>query len=279
MWYQSSTWNIDTQQWEQNTQEEYTYDANGALISDLRSVWDTDTQQWVMNTQEEYTYDDNGLLISQLQLFWDVDAQQWIGHKRNEYTYDSEGDLMLHLGWIWNQEWIPQRKYEHTYDSNRNFTVYSYSIWNMSTQEWVPYIRIDYAYDNFHTSEDLITHLSEPYTRHKLTDYILKESIGQGSLVDNKQVTYYYSEQTVGITPAIEAGIKVFPNPTDDIITFDLKNPKSATTISVYDAQGKYIGTQDLQNNQLFVGHLTIGMYFYQLMYKGEMYSGNFIVK
>jgi len=183
---------------------------------------------------------------------WDASSQQWIFHSKSDYSYDSD----------------------------RNLTVRLNSNWDTETQQWRPIVKYEYTYDNSYTSEDLIVHFTDEYTRHKLIGSTIQTwDLNTEEFANNQRGTYYFSEQTVGITSASAAGIEVFPNPTNDFITFNIENTNS-TTVQLYDAQGKHLRTQALaQSNQLSVRHLNSGVYFYQLMYDGEMYGGKFIVK
>lgn len=129
-------------------------------------------------------------------------------------------------------------------------------------------------YDNNYPYEDLIVHESEFTFRHKLlseTRYSPNGSI-------ERQGTYYYSSILTDIEIPQQVDLHIFPNPADDMITFDLKNPIAAS-LTLWDAQGKHVDTQILQNNQLPVNQLNSGVYFYELFYDGEMYSGKFIVQ
>ena len=279
-----SSWDENTQQLTASSKREYTYDGNSenpALHQYF--TWNDYNQEWLLRSQSEYTYDSNGNLTLQVYSSWDMFTQQWSVYTQYERSYDSENDLILYLNSDWNvytQQWESDFKDEYTFDSNRNLTVRLNSVWNTNTQQWVDQLKYEYAYDNSYTSEDLIVHFAEPYTRHKITDYVRKSwDIYNQEWITDIQGTYHFSEQTVGITSATEAGIEIFPNPANDIITFNIENT-NATTIQLYDAQGKYLHTQVLaQDNQLPVRHLDSGVYFYQLQYDGEIFGGKFMVK
>jgi len=90
---------------------------------------------------------------------------------------------------------------------------------------------------------------------------------------------YLYSSVLTDIETPQQEDILIFPNPTDEVIFFDIKNTTPAT-IQLYDAQGKYLRRQALaQDNQLSVRHLDSGVYFYQLLIDGEIFGGKFVVK
>jgi len=169
--------------------------------------------------------------------------------------------------------------YDYTYH-NGDLITYLITNFSTTTQQWVPSYELEYGYDISYTYDELITPFSGQYHQHKRISGIGKfwdESTQEW--MNRTQMIFYYSEQTVGITPATEAGIEIFPNPANDFITFNLEN-LNFTTIQLYDAQGKHLRTQALaQDNQLSVHQLDSGVYFYQLNYDGELFSGKFMVK
>lgn len=310
--YMLSTWYSSIQDWTPNIKYEYTYDGNGKLVSYLQTRRDDNTQIWENSIRREYTYDNNDNLTSYINLDWDDDTQTWVNFTKREYTYDNNGNLILYTNLDWDNNamyWKNDRKRKYTYDNEERLISYLISTWDDVDQQWFSSYREEYAYDNeenlttvwlYHlkgpveilmhkneyaydnsyTYDELIIPLPKLYARHKPISISRKDwKIETQEWIEDRRTAYYYSEQIVGITPATEAGIEIFPNPANDFITFNLENTNS-TTVQLYDAQGKHIRTQALaQNNQLSVRHLDSGTYFYQLLYDGEMYSGKFIVK
>ena len=271
-----------TQELSPYSKNEYTYNSSDELIQYQYSIWESDTEEWRPFSQYDYTYD-NGLLISRLRSAWNSSTQQWSETTRYEYTYDSEGDYILYMVSNWDsfgELWTPNYKYDYTFDSNRNLTTELFSGWDDVAQQWMAEQVFEFTYDNSYPSEDVIIHFSERYTRHKMLGYTAKEwDANTQEWLTDRRGNYYFSDETVGITPATETGIEIFPNPTNDVITFNLENTKP-TTIQLYDAQGKYLQTQALaQNNQVSVRHLDSGLYFYQLQHDGEVFGGKFMVK
>lgn len=271
------------QQWVPYFKHEYSYDDNENQTLIRISIWETDTQQWRTHSKDEYAYDDNGKQIFHVISRWDSETQEWdpyFGY--DTYIYDNDGNLTSRLRSAWDnhtQQWLLDQRYEYTYDTNGNFITYLTLEWNRNVQQWTPTHKENYIYDNSYTYNNLVVPFSENFFRHKRVKTIFhlwKKDLQEW--MEYRRADYHYSEQTVGITSAIEAGIQVFPNPTNDLITFDLKNSQN-TTVILHDAQGKHIGTQDLQDKQLSVGHLNSGIYFYQLLYDGDTYGGKFIVK
>lgn len=75
--------------------------------------------------------------------------------------------------------------------------------------------------------------------------------------------------------------VKIFPNPTNDVVNFVLPEGLKEGRVSVVDIAGRKVLDASLQNNRISVNSLVNGMYFYQLLNeKGELISqGKFEVK
>ena len=305
-------WNEYTQQWQNDTRNEYTNDDFGNRILSFYKGWNSSTQQWIDERKYEYTYneignrtlclysrleygiwtsifedeygyDSNGNLVLILRKNWEDNTQEWVISTKYDHTYNNEGQLITRIRSSWSgnpEQWTPTIRYEYTYDNTGNLITYFVSNFSTSTEQWIANYKYDYQYDNSYTYDELIMPFSAQFFQHKRTSAISKlwnESTQEW--MNSLQGVYHYSDQAVGITPATEAGIDIFPNPANDVITFNLENTKP-TTIQLYDAQGKYLQTQALaQNNQVSVRHLDSGLYFYQLQHDGEVFGGKFMVK
>ena len=78
-----------------------------------------------------------------------------------------------------------------------------------------------------------------------------------------------------------QRGLEVYPNPTENIITFDIGKLKSFTggLLSIYDAKGYKVRQLklSLMVNKVDIGQLSPGVYFYHLQYSDVEFSGKFI--
>ncbi len=303
-------WDEDAGQWIGYRKKEYAYDAEGNLIADIKYDWSTDTQAWINDYKTETLYT-NGSITSTM--YYDWIAGEWINKSISEYAYNPEKQLVeLTEYWLgdlvrkqeydydnagnqtltashseWNattQQWGNGTKTEYTYDDNNNLTSRIGFDWDAGTQAWNPTAREDGGYGEF-TLDELIMpeHLYNFLVSFNISN---NQTYGEAYMRDETNQTweltyrsdYYYSSVLTAIENTYQTKLHIFPNPTSDIITFDLEN-STFVTLSIYDVQGKYMGTQHLQNNQLSVRHLDSGVYFYQLLIDGEIFGGKFIVK
>jgi len=78
----------------------------------------------------------------------------------------------------------------------------------------------------------------------------------------------------------VSSNLKVYPNPTDDVITFDIDKGKKPIRVQLFDMKGKEILSQILgADGQVKVGHFSEAMYLYKLQKDGVTYTGKFSVK
>ena len=112
--------------------DEYTYDANNNMTSEIYSLWDTGINDWIFNYKDEYTYDANNNMTSYIHSNWDTGINAWIFSSKKEYTYDANNNLTSYIYSLWDtgiNDWIFYYKVEYTYDANNNKTSAIYSEW------------------------------------------------------------------------------------------------------------------------------------------------------
>lgn len=278
-------WNQGTQEWEPSSNAEYSYDANGNNILIELSFWVADSQEWEISRRTEIIYDDVENSVERFIYEWNNQSEQWGGYFAYSTTFDTYENITEIAYYNWNnstQEWVYDYKYQYNYDADgidvQQQIIYD---WNNNTQEWLNRIKSEYQYDSLYTPDELILpSLDVNFLGKRVmhTRYEWNEDIQQWNA--RSRGHYHYSEKTItGLENILKTNIHIFPNPTNDLLNFDLENTHSAI-INIHDMQGKHIRTQALaQDNQLSVRHLNSGVYFYQLQHDGEVFGGKFIVK
>jgi hypothetical protein len=160
--------------------------------------------------------------------------------------------------------------------------------WDETTSQWVAYWKYDYTYDNSYSFSDLILpHLYtidavSMYFNHMLIDYLNYDwDETTSDWVINDKGTFYYSEQDItSIFEINGAELKVYPNPADDFIVFDLDNNLHAAIVEIFDFQGRKVLEEKLSTKkEISISHLNSGVYFYRLGQNEKSYTGKFIVK
>ncbi len=303
-------WHNMSAQWLPNSKQSMSYNSDGDPILSILQAWDENTAAWVnywrftdtytptTKTTEvdewnsttaqwtnlwkyDYNYDVVGNLLDYNTSYWNNDTEIWINSNRRTFTYDNQSNQTQRWIYKWDEDtaqWLNENQTNYTYDTYSNLIQEIRILWDVNTQAWINNIRDDYSYDYDYLIEDLI--FPTPPTHHHKKNNNIRYEWNENTeewIFDRKRI-YHYSEQIVSITSPQNTQLNIFPNPANDVINFDLENPSPAI-VRLHNVQGKYIGDQLLQNNRLLVSHLNSGTYFYELFYKGEMFSGKFIVK
>ncbi len=109
---------------------------------------------------------------------------------------------------------------------------------------------------------------------------VLPSNIGSVLYVDN----IYLKSSPLAIKENVNAPavISVFPNPAKDVLYIRGEKEMTAQNITVYDAIGKIVRTQEISNGaaliQLNIGDLTNGLYYFQIQNQtGEIIRNKFI--
>lgn len=79
---------------------------------------------------------------------------------------------------------------------------------------------------------------------------------------ESKQfVMKFKGDMNLGTQELNVSSIKVYPNPFTDKINFDLEDSVSITTIELFDTHGKKMSIPNLENKQIQLGGLALGLY------------------
>jgi len=75
-----------------------------------------------------------------------------------------------------------------------------------------------------------------------------------------------------------EDNLFIYPNPTSDMLYFDITGDISLEKIEIYDTIGKKVLSSQINNNSVDVSQLTAGVYFVKI-YSGENQITKKIIK
>jgi hypothetical protein len=137
-------------EWQNNTQNAYTYNANDKLVSRLLQQWDSAV--WNNSWQYYYNYDVKNNLKGTNTQTWKNNA--WENVDQTSYTFDANNLTIntVYQKWI-NGIWKNTKQYIYSYDLNKNLKSSMTQTWNDST--WDNNLLFSYGYDlnNLRTSE------------------------------------------------------------------------------------------------------------------------------
>jgi hypothetical protein len=127
----SQSWNEDTEVYENESKNIYTYNSQGIIIEALSMVWDADVSRFINGYEIinivwykwDGFYSDNTLIKSYDEYEWDGDT--YIASQKEEVDYDSHDNEIEYKTSLWNgSEWVVDywQKIALTYNNNDAIT-------------------------------------------------------------------------------------------------------------------------------------------------------------
>lgn len=301
-----------------NEKETYTYDANGNVLTYTYAYWNGSA--WEDSDRTTYTYNANGQITTETLAYWN--GSGWDSSHRTSYTYNGDGTLneTLYQDW-WGASWETSTKYvnqytagvlttqveyywdgtnfvlsgrnvytydgsgnmtelvyeyydgiccyengnrnQYAYDANGNVTSEHYAYWDGT--EWVDTDQYNYTYDEHGN----VTAISYAYYE-------------SGQWVDQGTEQYYYS-CFVGVEDITDVkGLKVYPNPSNDVLNFEWVGNENVA-IELMDISGKVVYSTQVNGNiikgSMNVSKLAPGVYALRVFGASTYITENVIVK
>ena len=116
------------------------------------------------------------------------------------------------------------------------------------------------------------------YENINLNTEILIQKWNQTSLIwenEFKFINYFSLHNFVNITLLNENEIKIFPNPTSNMLY--VSNMSGANLISIFDLNGKLVIKEKLSEEQINVSSLQKGIYIIKIENKNNIFSHKFV--
>lgn len=271
------------QTWEIGSKSEYTYTSSGEETS--HTTYRRVDSDWIPSTRVIKEYNVLGKMTLEAEQRWQEDTQIWESIKTVEYTYDSVGNQLSRIYTLSNSQnftFNEGTKHEYEYDENNNVILYT-SYYAEEPEQFIPHGRISYTYNNDYAYEDLITFEDYDY-KNMLIER--NAELWNSTINDwefNVKYTYQYSPMEINPLPELGVDyvcINTYPNPATDYITFSVVGTSTPVRIRLFEATGKLIGEQMLNDdNTISTNNLQRGVYFYQLLYNGIQQGGKFMIK
>jgi len=130
----SYLWNAALNKWQQDLKDDYTYNSDNLMTSDIISNGVLD--QWVYTSKEVYAYDQKGNLTTDQ--FYSYLSGSFSPSHKSEYTYTEFDKISKNIYYDSDGAggWSPVYKLDYFYDSNRNDTTELTSTWNIDILNW-----------------------------------------------------------------------------------------------------------------------------------------------
>ena len=277
-------WTSSKQEWNCFCKEEYGWDEAGNNILMVTFRRDGNQYPWTAEYKVESTYNHSGQRLTLVLSRWDEQNQAWEPVSKQAKTYNTHGDIVFSYDYDWNgtqDKWIRRQgeKFQLSYDSNdslslsRHFYMNPFDEWSEDRQSEFKYIsgvkgdlyiNINYEWDSHidHYGWQSVTR----YERFIYADGTITYE-GWYTSVDGDQqwncsgkTFSYFSLKTNGIQELYSDMIRIYPNPTDGIVT--ITGHLKPVDIKVYTIQGQMIQSENRVENSLDISCLPAGIYY-----------------
>jgi len=249
------SWNNTILEWEPSQEQKYYYDLNGNVIKYTRFLnYNSFTEKWESKIKTEQEFYNDSILIAQ-------------------YNYIAYDTLI--------NEWIGGAGYSLVYDYYYNITIKTNKKWNSSLRNWESYFKDEYIYDsnlilnNLIYPEDLwSTFVGIPNTKLIENNEYFWDSLSNDWKFTRTWKLYYsafYKLDPLTLHEKKLADIKIFPNPTNDIINIVNANQqsKSGFSIKIISLDGQIIYNEFFKSDKAQIPMNRIaskGIYFVQIL-------------
>ena len=242
-----------------------------------KHVWDGDSLEtiyyyhyyddaWVYKTKSIRHYNDNGQIVSLLTLD-SLDLGLYQNKRLKQYEYTGTGEPLRYQYFKWqegSQNWQLRTLRVYTYD-DRWTTRLTY-FWDNDSLRILP------AYKS--------VSLSDEFGNLEFREYSSWVKDMASWRLTTRYNWYYgdYENGLVAMQNLDSIELNVYPNPSTEYITFDMKDAKKPFTVHFYSSNGAALFSTEVSNNQqVRVSQLASGTYYYIIKGDGVGASGRFV--
>lgn len=297
--YKELQWNKNIDNWAIFEHEAYTYeyDDENRLVLKLTKRRTSDTDSLVNYSKNENTYELNKKIS--ITYSWSSGDEQWLPRGKDELEYNNVGDIILQRDYNWDDvlsEWKLQFHHEYKSEEVENgtrvvrgeLTNYADIMYYGSRDSSIYNNNYDLIYNTYYSWDDEIKNWKGEYKReqswiqeHRMdttTFYIWNELTWDW--IPSSRDIYYYSE----IETAVEVvnddiDIRVYPNPANQNVTFEINTDLTECLMELYDMNGKLQMHKNLlEGKTVSVSHLKSGLYFWRVVQPNQISNGKLII-
>ncbi|MFA6403471.1 MAG: T9SS type A sorting domain-containing protein [Salinivirgaceae bacterium] len=247
-----SFWSTYTNDWEYLTETSYGY-FSGNNLRKLTSIWDYSYLSWIPQQLDTLVYGDNHELLEQKHMIINSAHTSWLNDWKKTFLYYGNGLIQDEEFLDWDeirQEWVEISKISYHYDANWNLTLKTVFYFDWDLLVW------NYQYqtiNEFSTTNKIMG------TTYSYWNY--------GKWNPLYHYAYFYPDY-IGIdTEELTYSLQVYPNPAKEVLYIQFQNnTKSITFLNLYDATGRMVYKQSLNNlnseYKIPLPNLKSGLYF-----------------
>lgn len=290
------TQNLVSNNWRNQSRDNFTFDSEGNVISAIYESWNTVNNVWQFSSRVFLTYTATGKLATQVRQAYT--NGNWVEDTRETWTYNGQGNLTGNLKETYaSGTWQNTQRTDYTPNSLGLFTETIRYTWANAT--WNESARTQGTFD---AAGNILTSLSSTYVSGTWNDQyyfvytynafnqrvtqVFQENFGSG-LENNIRTFYYYDtyeDGTSGITTLPTLSSVVVPNPFTINVAIQLQVIEAGNhTFEVYNMAGQQVHTE---SRHLAPGPQTIvwdgqqvpqGVYFYKIHAQSGLASGKLV--
>ena len=264
---------------------DYGFDSSGNIELLIKSDWNVNTNQWDNDTKSVRTFNLNGGITLSYKYYWD--GSGWQNNHKTEFTYDNQDNLILRIDWVYrNGQWENGGKNVSLFDANSNRLISTNYLWKSQYNQWDPSNKVVATFDlNYNVSDLLVPNMSYGTFYHannivlNTVHYASTGGPADTTISKNGEESYFYSTQYINsISEYNDAGVSVYPNPFTNTINVDIENGGPIMVFTVFDIQGKRVYSNRIENHDdLDLSKLKSGIYIYTLSKDNEVIKGKII--
>jgi len=265
-----------------------TYRVNGLIIENSVKI--------------DYNYDTKGNITLKMVYHWNwiPDSKDWdvfVESRKIEYTYNNDGNIVRQK----ISNWPFERSYtfEHLVSINGNMINETYSCFDGEVYTDEEYNgKREFISDINYTKTDLIIpfnindlilgdvfdeyeseYQSFPFN-HKLVSELISTYGKDGILHDRLFQLYYSPFETTGITQNQNLNFSFYPNPADEVVTFNWTSKVNTLNLKLFQINGTLILDQVVtKGNPVSIKQFEKGIYTYKLSDGNKiLYTGKLLL-
>ncbi len=286
-----TTYNCNTDSCLFNEQTKYNYNIDNALIEEIRYYWEQTLDSWQPTDKMVWDYDVNSTnVIKHLISEWDTDLSKWVPSLQYSSEFNSQNQRTSYITASWNEGKgivVDDTKITYAYDEMNNLQhTISYN-WNKHSKIWEAFEKRQHIYNQAYDCTAIVAPPHFCDTHNTIILQELKHTWNNNDWLLSGQVDYHYSDPSLVITSnslnatnTINQTIQVYPNPSTDIVYFNLGKTQEPRLLQIYNLNGQELLVQKLVNQEpIDLGHLTSGLYFYRVVQKDIIYKGKIVME
>lgn len=226
-------------QWRDNWKTHKIYDDQNKLIEELQEGYDSYYDEWFLYSKTTFSYYPDGKLQRQFTEGYDVDNEEWYDLSKSDYYYNDD-ELLWYIEEYDLETLDNSLKYEYTYNENLDET--SFFLYSYNAKSWTLFYRVFDEYDENFNQTSFYSQLLDGTWQN-----FLKEE-------------YLWNYYQTNVNKLDNNNVKIYPNPSSDIINIQVDNFQNATIFSL---DGKKIITFNTKN--VNIKNLNKGVYILKI--------------